>query len=140
MRAFDQTGHIGDHERLLVRLLAHRHHAQIRLERGERVVRNLGLGSRNPRNQRRLSGIRIPDQPHIGQQFQFQPVESLLALPPQFVLARCLVGAGGKVLIAASPTSAFGNDQALIRLGKIVYKLAGFLVVKRCSHRYLQHD
>jgi hypothetical protein len=36
---------------------------------------------------------------------------ALLAGAAQFVLARSLVGAGGKVLVAASAASAFGDDD-----------------------------
>ncbi len=50
------------------------------------------------------------------------------------------MGAGGKVLVAASAASALGDDQALVGNLEVVYQLAGFLVVKGCAHRHLQHD
>ena len=69
-----KPGHVGYHERLLVRLLAHRDHTQIRLQRGERIIGDLRPGGRDARDQRRLAGVRISDQADIGEQFQFQPV------------------------------------------------------------------
>ena len=43
MRALDEPRHVCNHEGLLVRLLAHGHHAQVRLQRRERIVGDLGL-------------------------------------------------------------------------------------------------
>ena len=140
VRALDKPGHVGDHKGLLVRLLAHGHHAEVGLEGGERVVGDLGPGGGDARDERGFAGVGVADQAHIGQQLQLQPIDALLAGPAQFVLARRLVGAGGKVLVAASAASALGDDEALVRLLKIVNQFAGLLVVKRCADRDLQHD
>ena len=50
------------------------------------------------------------------------------------------MGAGGKVLVAAATAAAFGNDQLLVRLLKVMDQFAGILIVKRCTHRHLQGD
>jgi hypothetical protein len=63
---------------------------------------------------------------------------ALLAGAAQFVLARSLVGAGGKVLVAAPAASALGDDDLLVGLLEVVDQLAGLLVVKRCADRDLQ--
>ena len=54
------------------------------------------------------------------------------------MLARRLVGAGGKVLVAAAATPTLGNDNALVRLLEVVHQLAGFSVEKRCADWHLQ--
>src|ERR1017187_505556 len=130
VRALDEPRHVGNNEGLEVGLLAHSDNAQIGLESGERIVGNLGLGGRDPRNKCGFAGVGIADQAHIGEQLQFQPVVALFACTSQFVLARSLMGAGGKVLVAAPTAPALGNDQAVVGNREVVDQLAGFLVVK----------
>ena len=50
MRAFDQSRNIGDHKAHFAPCIAHGHHAQIRLQRSERIIRNLGARRRDARN------------------------------------------------------------------------------------------
>jgi len=64
----------------------------------------------------------------------------LLAGAAEFVFARSLVGAGGKVLVAAPAASALGDDDPLIGLAEVVDQLAGLLVVQRCADGDLQDD
>ena len=56
---------------------------EVRLERGEGVVGDLGLGRRDPGDQRRLPDVRQPDQRHVGHQLQ---LESQPALLPRLAL------------------------------------------------------
>jgi len=42
------------------------------------------------------------------------------------------------VLVASAAASALGDDQTVIRSGKVVDQLAGIQVVKRGAHRHLQ--
>ena len=128
MRAFDQPRQIGHSIRLLMRPLAHRHHAQIRLQRRKGVVRNLRFRRRKPRDQRRFPDIRIPNQPGIGQQLQLQPVAAFFPGASQFMLSRSLVRAGSKVLIAAPTAAALGNDDGLVRVREVMHQLAGHVV------------
>ena len=53
MRAFDQARNVGQHEALR----ADAHHAQLRVQRGEGIIGDLGLGRRDRREQRRFPGI-----------------------------------------------------------------------------------
>jgi hypothetical protein len=50
---------------LLEPVVAHRHHRDIRLDRGERVVRRLGAGAGERVEQRRLARVRQPDDPDL---------------------------------------------------------------------------
>src|SRR5580658_11152684 len=114
--AFNQSRHVGNNKALLVRFLANGYHAEIGLECGERVIGDLGPCGRDARDERGLAGVWIADQPHIGQQLEIETEGALLAVPAKFVLARGLVSAGGKVLVAAASAPAFGDDNALVRL------------------------
>ena len=115
MRAFDEPGHVGDHEGLLLGLFADGDHAEIRFQRGEGIVGDLGARGGDARDQRRLAGVGIADEADVGEQLEFQAEGAFLARAAQFVLARGLMRAGGKVLVAASAASAFGDDDAARR-------------------------
>ena len=52
------------------------------LERGERVVGDLRLGRRDPRDEGRLAHVRVADQGHVGHQGQLEVVPLLVALLP----------------------------------------------------------
>src|SRR5665213_3161711 len=54
------------------------------------------------------------------------------------MLARSLMCRCGKVLVAAPPATALGNDYTLVRLLEIVHQLAGLRVVHRGANRNLQ--
>ena len=118
MRAFNEAGHIGDDEGLLVGLLADGDHAEIGFEGGEGIIGDFGLGGGDAGDERGFAGIGIADQADVGQQLEFEPIKAFLAGAAQLVLARGLMGAGGKVLIAAPAATAFGDDQALVGLAE----------------------
>ena len=115
VRAFDEAGHVGDDEGLLIRLFAHGDDAEVGFEGGEGVVGDLGLGGGDAGDEGGLAGVGIADQADVGQQLEFQAVIALLAGAAQFVLARGLVDAGGEVLVAASAAPALGDDDAARR-------------------------
>jgi hypothetical protein len=68
-RAFDQAGNVGHDEALLG---ADTHHAQIGVQRRERIVGDLGLGVGDRGDQRGLARIGHAQQAHVGQHAQFQ--------------------------------------------------------------------
>ena len=110
MRALDQPGDIRQHE-----LLGGRqpHHAQLRMQRGERIVRDLRPRRRNRRQERGFAGIRQPDQPDIGDQFQAQPNRAFLARPALVGPPRCPVGRGLVVRIAEPAVATAQQQHAL---------------------------
>ena len=67
-RALDQAGDVGEDELALAVV----DRPEDRLERRERVVGDLRRGPRHPRQQRRLAGVRQPDQAGVGEQPQVQ--------------------------------------------------------------------
>ncbi len=75
-RALDQAGHVGEHELVV----APPHDAEVRLERRERVVGDLGLGRADRGDQRGLARVREADERGVGEQLQLEPQPPLLAV------------------------------------------------------------
>ena len=118
LRAFDQPGNIRHHEAELLRRFAHHHDAEVRLQRGERIVGDLRPRRRDARDQRALAGVGISHQPNVGQQLQLQPQRALFAGKSLLMLARSLVRRGRKPRVAASAASAVRDHDALIRAAR----------------------
>ena len=75
-RALDQPGDVGHDEPLGVVA----GDAEVRRERGERVVRDLGLGGGEPREQRGLARVRQPDESDVGDGAELEPEALVLAV------------------------------------------------------------
>ena len=75
VRALDQAGNIGEHEFAPVDL----DDAELRLQRGERIVGDFRLGRADGGKECRLPGIRQADDAGIGDQLEPQPDGVLLA-------------------------------------------------------------
>ena len=88
MRALDQSRQVGEHEFAIVDA----HHAELRMQRGERIVGDLRLGGADRRKERRLAGIRQADQAGVGDQLQPQPYGSLFAGQARIGAARRAIG------------------------------------------------
>ncbi len=69
-RALDQAGYVGHHE---VGVVVELHDAEVRLECGERIVGDLRLRRRDDADERRLAGVREPDEGDVGHESQFEP-------------------------------------------------------------------
>ena len=102
MRAFDQAGQIGEHEFALVDA----HDAELRMQRGERIVGDLRLGGADRGEEGGLAGIGQADQAGVGDQLQPQPDGALLAGLAGIGAARRLVGRGLEIGIAEAAIAA----------------------------------
>ena len=140
VRALDQARNVGDHKADFILRIAHRNHAKIRLQSGERIVGDLRPRRRDARDQRGLTHVRISDQADIRQQLQFKPVVVFFAGASILVLARRLMHRSGKARIAASTAAAAGNHHALIGRREIEHLLARFLVVHDRPDRNFQKN
>ena len=67
MRALDQARHIRDHEAAIV---AQRHDAEVRRQRGERIIGDLRSRGRDARDERRFAGVREAHESGVGEQLQ----------------------------------------------------------------------
>ena len=88
MRALDQAGNVGEHEFAAVDV----DHAELRMQRGERIVGDLRLGRADRREEGRFAGVRQPDDAGIGDQLEAQPDGALLARLAGIGVARRPVG------------------------------------------------
>ena len=68
MRAFDQAGDVGEHEFAAIDL----DHPELRMQCGERIIGNLGLGRAHRRQQSRFAGIGQTDDSGIGNKLKPQ--------------------------------------------------------------------
>ena len=118
--ARDQPRHVGDGEDLLPR----GDHAQLRDERGERVVGDLRPGRRQRRDQRRLARRREPDQPDVGDRAQLQhELAGLARLAEQREAGRLARGRGERG-VAQPPAAALGGDEPGARPDEVGEDLA----------------
>ena len=115
-RALDQPGDVGEHELALAIV----DRPQDRLQRGERVVGDLRRRPRQARQQRRLAGVREPDEAGVGKQLQPQLDPSRLALEAALGKARGLAGGAGEALVAVTAGAARGDDRLLPGLDQVV--------------------
>ena len=114
MRVLDQPGQIGEHELALVDA----HDAELRMQRGERIVGDLRLGGADRREEGRLAGIRQSDDAGIGDQLQAQPDGALFAGQSGIGVARRLVGRCLEMRVAEAAIAAFGEHDRLPDLGR----------------------
>ena len=89
-RALDEPGNVGHHE---AAMLADAHHAEIRVQRGERIIRDFRPRRRHRADERRLAGIRQPEQTHVRDHLQLELERALLARQARPELARRAIGA-----------------------------------------------
>ena len=89
------------------------HDPEVGLERRERVVGDLGLGGREGGEQRRLAGVREPDEADIGDETELQAEPALLARLALLGVLRRLVGGRREVLVAEPAASTARDDRLL---------------------------
>ena len=75
--AFDQSRNVGDDE---AASFVGAHDAELRRERRERIVGDLGPRGRNRADQRRLAGVGQAEQADVGEHAQLELHAQLLAL------------------------------------------------------------
>ena len=132
MRAFNQAGNIGKDEVLIVK----HHRSQIRLQRREGIIGDLGLGVAHDRKQGRFPGIRKTDKRHVGEQFKFKRQPAFAAGLALFRHARRLIGRGLEARVSASAASTGRRNHLLLVANQIGDQSAGFGVAHDCAWRH----
>ncbi len=135
-RALDQPGNVGNDE---APARPQTHHAEIGIQRGERIVGNLGTGIGHGGNQGALSRVGHAQQPHIGQHLEFETQLAMLALLSLGRFARCAIHAGFEVQIAQAALPAAGDDDLLAVLHQIGDELIRFGIKDQRANRHAQH-
>jgi hypothetical protein len=131
--AFDEAGKIGYGEGLGVGIFADLDYAEVWLEGGEGVVRDLRLGGGEPRDEGGFAHVGVTDQAGVGEETELKAVRAFFTGAAKFVFAWGLVSAGSEVLVAASAASAFGDDDGLVGVGEVVDELAGLVIVEESA-------
>ena len=131
MRACDQPRYVGQHKCMIAGL----HDSETRFERGEWIIRDLRLGRRKARDQRRLSRVRKSDQSGIREQFQLQSQLEKFTGLAFFMFGGSLVRRGCEPRIAAASPTAVSDGATLSRSRKVEYLLTGFGVVNDRAYR-----
>jgi len=134
MGSFDDSGDIRHDEGALV---AERDDSQVGDESGEGVIRYFGPYRGNPGNQGGLTGIGVPDDSHIGHEFQFQTDVAEFSGLAGLGMAGSLVGGGGKPGISPASQPSPGKDESLGFPGQVLEYFSRFRVAHDCppGHR-----
>ena len=98
-----------------LRVLVDAHDAQIRRERGERIVGDLGPRRRDRADQRALAGVGHAEEADVGEHLELEVQPPLLALFAGRELARRAVGARLEVDVAEAACAAL-RDERLLRV------------------------
>src|SRR5256885_947027 len=116
VRAFDQPGNIRYDERAKITEI---NHAQVRFERGERIIGNLRPRRRDFRDEGRFPGIGKTDQAHISEQLKLELKLELFPRTSFLMVARCPVCRSRKARVPKSATSTACCQPALSRIAQI---------------------
>ena len=121
--ARNQARHVGDG----VAHVAGHHYAEVRHERGERIIGDLRFGGAHRRDQARLACGRKAHQRHVGDGLEFEDDVAFLARLAQQCEARRTTGAIGQRRIAETTVAARGHDELVSRVTQVGKLLARML-------------
>ncbi len=138
-RAFDQTGNVRDGGPAVV-FHAQVEHAQVRFQRRERIVGDLGQGRGQSREQRRLARVRQTDQSDVGDEPKLEADPALLARFAHLGVARGLVRGSREVDVAEPAPAASGDHQGLLGRHEVAQELARVAVEDARPRRHLEHQ
>ena len=116
VRAFNQPRHVADREPMKVGILDD---ADLRMQRGKGIRRNLRSRVRDGLEQGGLAGVRVADQADIGDHAQFEQEIAFLARLARLREARGLSPRRGEVAVAQAAATAFAQHELLTVLGEV---------------------
>ena len=105
------------------------HDAEVRLERGERVVGDLRLGRADDADERALADVGEADQRDVGHQLELELQPALLAVLALLGEARGAPLVRPELGVAATTAAAGGGQPAVAVVGQVGEQLAGVQVV-----------
>ena len=135
--AFDQSGHIGDDEAVVV---VDADHSKVRMQRRERIIGNLRPCGGHRANEGRLACIRHAQQANIGKHFQLELEIANLAFFAGTELPRRAVDARLEVKVAEPAFATLREHCFLLVPCKISDDLAGIGIGDHGADRHPQHD
>ena len=134
MRAFDQAGQIGHHEFAAI----DREHAELRMQRGEGIIRDLRLGRADGGEEGRLAGIRQADEAGIGDQLQPQPDRHFDRGLTGIGVAWRAVGRGLEMRVAEAAIAALRQQHLVAELVEIGEQGLAVFLIDLGADRHLQ--
>src|SRR6266849_1131859 len=136
MRTLDQARNIGEHEFAPV----DPHHAELRNERGERVIGDFRLRGADRGQKCGFSRIGQAHETGVGDEFEPQENRALLARLPGIGAARRAVGRGFEMRIAETAVAAPGERRAVADLDEIGKKRLAVRVEDLGPGRHFEHE
>src|SRR5437899_8015893 len=136
MRTLDQARNIGEDELAAVDL----DHAELGMQRRERVVGDLRLGRAHRREEGRLARVGQPDNARVRNQLQAQPDRELLAGLAGIGMARRTVGRTLEMGVAEAALAAARDHRPLSYIREVCEQGLTVLLVDLRAGRHLQHD
>ena len=133
---FDQTRNIGDHKTLFC---SHAHHAQMRVQGREGIVRNLRTGVGNGRNEGGLTGVGHSEKPHVRQDFEFQLQFAVFAFFAGSRLTRRPIRTRLKVQVPQAAAAALGEQLLVAVMRQIRHRHAGRHIHDLSPHGHPKH-
>ena len=137
MRAFDQSGNIGERETLLV---GNRHAADIRRQRRERVGRDFRPRRAERGQQRRFARVGKSDQSGLRDQPQLHPDPALLARGARRRDSRRAPRRRREMHVAAAAFAALRDYRRVTRHHEVGERLAALLVEHDRAGRHSHDD
>ena len=135
VRAVDQPRNIRYRDPRVIGIF---HHADHRVERGERVGGHLGARGGDRAQQRRLARVGVAYQPDVGDGFEFEQEFPLFARFARFPFTRRPVGPGDEARIATPAPAARRDDHLLAVVLHVTEDLAGGAVGDHGADRNLE--
>ena len=122
-RALDEAGDVRDHH---LEVVVEAHDTEVWLEGRERVVADLGLGSRDPADERALARVREADQRDVGHEPQLEQQPLLLSTLPLLRERRRSPRVGEEPCVAASASASCRGEPAIAMVDEVGEQRATF--------------
>jgi hypothetical protein len=132
-----RPGDVSHHEALLG---ANADHAEVRVQRRERVVGDFRAGRRDGADQRALAGVGQAEQADIGKDAQFEVDLEFFTLVALGALTRGAVGRRLEMGVAKATLAALGKQHLFVVHVEVGQHFAGVEVGDDGADRHAQHD
>src|SRR5687768_1167195 len=116
VRAFDKPGYVAHGQPVEVRIFQD---ANLRMQGGKRIRRDLGTCFRDRGEPSRFPSVRVTDETDLGDDAQFEKELAFVAGFAGLSEARRLPGRRCEIAVAKAAASAFAQDKLLPVLSKV---------------------
>src|SRR5579862_8450565 len=135
VRTLDEARNIGEHEFASINV----HDAELRIERGKRIIGDLRLGGADGGKERRLSGVRQSHDTGIGDELEPQTNGVLLTRETGIGATGRTIGRSLEVCVTEAAVAAARQHDALACFGEICEQHLAIFLVDLSADRHLEH-